>query len=188
MAIGNLSPLAFLRTRRPAGETWAEALRDPLLGTAAVVLVAAMVGAIVAMAAAILGLIVSFAVHPPFGLPLSDPAWDRIGALLLAVWALGVVAGGIGQVLAVVGTVAERRPFAPENAWRIERLAWRVIELAVIGWIAARLGLEVGGTVNGFAIGLGGGGNALAFALVLFVLARVFRQGNRLADEVEGTV
>ena len=60
---------------------------------------------------------------------------------------------------------------------------------AVIGWIAGRLEVPIGSTFRGFDVSVSlSGSNALAFALVLFVLARVFRHGNRLAQDLEGTV
>ncbi|HUD29337.1 MAG TPA: DUF2975 domain-containing protein [Novosphingobium sp.] len=164
-------------------------LEDPLLGTAVVVLTVALVGVVISEVAAVVGLVTLLAVDGPWGHPLADPAWDPASSLILAFLALTVIGGGIGKVLAIIGTVAEREPFAPANAARIESLGWRVIELAVIGWVAASLEVPVGGTVAGHHVAVElQGGNALAFALVLFVLARVFRHGNRMAQDLEGTV
>lgn len=69
-------------------------------------------------------------------------------------------------------------------------VAWAGIILTMaLAWGARWLEVPVGGDINGFTISVDvGGGNALGFALVLFVLARVFRHGNRLQDDVEGTV
>ncbi|MCJ2188746.1 DUF2975 domain-containing protein [Novosphingobium beihaiensis] len=181
--------LSFLFERTPSGETWCRSLQDPLLVAAVVVLVAALIGVGVTMAAAFAGLVVTMTTASPIGHALSDPAWDPVAAMIFALVALSVIAGGIGNVLQIVASVAARNPFERANARRIERLGWRVAELWAIGWIARWLDVPVGGTINGFDISVDlGGGNTLAFALVLFVLARVFRHGNRLQDEVEGTV
>ncbi|MEJ2411018.1 MAG: DUF2975 domain-containing protein [Novosphingobium sp.] len=181
--------LNFLFERAPSGETWRRSLQDPLLVTAVVVLVTALIGVAVTMAAAFAGLVVTMTTDSPVGRALSDPAWDPVAAMILALVALSVIAGGIGNVLQIVASVAARNPFERANAGRIERLGWRVAELWAIGWIARWLDVPVGGAINGFDISVDlGGGNTLAFALVLFVLARVFRHGNRLQDEVEGTV
>lgn len=172
-----------------SGETWRTRLQDPLLVAAVVVLVIALVGIVLTMAAALFGLVTTMTTSPPLGHAFSDPAWDPVAAMILALVALSVIAGGIAHVLSIVATVADRNPFDPANAGRIERLGWRVIELQVIGWIARWLDVPVGGHIAGFDISVDvGSGNALAFALVLFVLARVFRHGNRLQDDVEGTV
>jgi hypothetical protein len=162
---------------------------DPLLGTAVVVLAIALVGVVISQVAAVIGLVSLLATDAPWGQSLRDAAWDPVSSLILAILALSVIGGGIGKVLAIIGTVAEGEPFAPANADRIESLGWRVLELAVIGWVAAGLEVPIGGRFEGFDIDVSlEGGNALAFALVLFVLARVFRHGNRIARDLEGTV
>lgn len=162
---------------------------DPLLTAATVMMVIALVGVVLAMAATVVGVLALVATGLPFGAGPADPAWRPFGSLVLGLIALGVIAGGIGNVLSIIATVADGEPFAPANAARIERLGWRVIELFAIGWFSALIDAPVGGDINGFDISLDtGGGNALAFALVLFVLARVFRHGNRLTRDLEGTV
>ena len=181
--------LKILFERTPSGETWRRSLQDPLLVAAVVVLVAALAGVAVTMAMTFVGLAATMTTASPIGHALSDPVWDPVAAMILALVALSVIAGGIGNVLNIVASVAARNPFEPANAGRIERLGWRVAELWAIGWIARWLDVPVGGTVNGFDVSADlGGGNTLAFALVLFILARVFRHGNHLQDEVEGTV
>ncbi|WP_067734693.1 DUF2975 domain-containing protein [Novosphingobium naphthalenivorans] len=181
--------LKMLFERAPSGETWRRSLQDPLLVAAVVVLVTALAGVALTMGAALIGLVVTMTTQPPVGHALSDPMWDPVAGMILALVALSVIAGGIGNVLNIVASVAARNPFDRANAGRIERLGWRLAELWGIGWIARWLDVPVGGSVNGFDISVDlGGGNTLAFALVLFVLARVFRHGNRLQDEVEGTV
>lgn len=179
----------LFRARGVPGQTWHRTLGDPLLVAAVIVLVIALIGVIVSLVAAILGVVLQFALHSPIGESLRGPAWDPVSSLILAIWALTVIASGIGDVLKIVGSVADADAFVPDNAARVERLAWRVIELQVIGWIARGLDVAVGGTVRGHAISVDlGGANALAFALILFVLARVFRQGNRMRGDLEGTV
>ena len=164
-------------------------LGDPLLGTAVVLLTVALVGTVISQVAAVVGLVVMLATAPPWSHPFGDAAWDPVSSLILAVAALAVIAGGIAKVLAIIGSVAEGEPFAPANADRIEALGWSVLQLAVIGWIAGRLEVPIGSTFRGFDVSVSlSGSNALAFALVLFVLARVFRHGNRLAQDLEGTV
>lgn len=181
--------LDMFRKQMPSGETWRRSLQDPLLVAAVVVLVVALVGIALTMAAALAALVLTMTTASPMGLPFSDPAWGQVTSLIFALVALAVIAGGIGNVLNIVASVAERNAFDPANAGRIERLGWRVVELGVIGWLARWLDVPVGGNIAGFDISVDlGGGNVLAFALVLFVLARVFRHGNRLQTEVEGTV
>jgi hypothetical protein len=48
--------------------------------------------------------------------------------------------------------------------------------------------VPVGGDINGFDIGFGLSPAGVAFVLLLFILARVFRQGAAMRDDLEGTV
>lgn len=181
--------LDLFRARPERAGKWHDRLSDPLLVTCAIVLLVALAGIALTMAAAVLALVTLLATAAPAGHPFTDPAWDPVGSIILALVALSIIAGGIGNILAIMGTVADRNAFEPANAGRIERLGWRVVELFAVGWIARWLHIPVGGTINGFDISVDlGGGNALAFALILFVLARVFRQGNRMREDLEGTV
>lgn len=183
------SGLTLLFPGASAFETWKRSYNDVLLMTAAVLLTIMLIGVIIGEIAAIIGLISAFAVTTPFAHPITDPVWTPIAAFGFAAVALGVIAGGIGDVLAIIGTVADRDPFAAANASRIEQLGWRVLALAAIGKLAAWLGTPVGGDFHGFTVAVDfGGGHALAFALVLFILARVFHHGDRLNQEMEGTV
>jgi hypothetical protein len=171
-----------------SAEGWNRGLGDGLLVVAVIVLVTALIGVALSIMGAAVALATTFATGDVIGHPLTHAAWNPVGSLLLAIAALAIIAGGIADVLQIIVTVAERKAFDPANARRITRLAWRLIELALLGWIAGWLGLPIGGSANGFHIAVDMGGNNIAFALVLFVLARVFRHGNRLQDEVEGTV
>ncbi|WP_260925555.1 hypothetical protein [Novosphingobium sp. 9] len=179
----------LLTTDRPSKENARRIFEDPLLATATIVLVVALVGVTISQVVAVFGLISTLIASRPFGHGLLDPVWAPVGSLLLAIGALSVTGKAIGKVLAIIATVAEKCPFAPANAGRIEGLAMCVIELAAIQFFAGLVGLPIGGTVAGFAVSVDfGGGNTLAFALVLFVLARVFRHGHALEQDVEGTV
>jgi hypothetical protein len=160
-------------------------MNDGLLVACTIVLVMVLVGTVVAMIAAGLGIGALFLGGATSG---SFPAWQPLSSLILAIAALGAIAGGISRVLEIIGTIARGEPFAAANAGRIERIAVYLLELWVIGWLARWLDVSIGGDINGFDISVSIGANNIAFALVLFVLARIFRHGNRLESDVEGTV
>lgn len=162
--------------------------RDSLLVACTVFLIMALAGVVLAAIAsglAIGGILMQGQV---FAHGLFDPAWRLVLSLVLAIIGLSAVAHATVRVLEIIGTIAMRQPFAAANAGRIEAIAVRVLELWLLGWIARWLEMPIGGSFNGFELSVGTGNNNLAFALVLFVLARVFRHGNRLETEVEGTV
>jgi hypothetical protein len=119
---------------------------------------------------------------------------EAIG-MLAAVFALGLVSllaalYFLKQLLDIVGSVAASDPFVPANADRLSRMGWTVLgiqALAVpLGVFEYRLQdvLQMEDAI--FTISFAD--NGLILALVLFILARVFRHGTTLRDELEGTV
>jgi hypothetical protein len=88
----------------------------------------------------------------------------------------------------IVDSVATGDPFVPDNAARLTAMGWLTLaaQVAVIpaivigGWLSAILK----DTDFKFEISLG----AILLALVLFILARVFRQGAAMREDLEGTV
>ena len=88
----------------------------------------------------------------------------------------------------IVATVGTGDPFQPENADRLGKMGWLTVALQVCMLVFAPLVARIAER-----IGEPGGGIDLTFdglllALVLFVLARVFRHGTQLRDDLEGTV
>ena len=88
----------------------------------------------------------------------------------------------------IIDSVADGDPFIPDNALRLNRMGWLAVAVqfiaipagALAGWIAYT------GHVRYIDIGFSLGG--ILLALILFVLARVFRKGAEMRDELEGTV
>lgn len=118
-----------------------------------------------------------------------------IGFLLVAVMLqLGV--RFFRELGRIIGTVREGRPFDPANASRLSRMGWLsvgahglgIVLAGIAAWIVpylARLSAD-GHRHYDFGFGVGGGG--ILLTLILFILARVFRQGAEMRDELEGTV
>ena len=165
------------------------AMKDPLLGFAAVLLLVALGGILLGLFWSVIGLLVSMVSHPPLAFAWSDPALRRILGAVLGIAVLATIAGGIGNVIAIIASVARGDAFAASNVRHIEGVALRILGVEALGLAGRWLDVRIGGTVNGFQIGADAGiGNAVVFALLLFVLARVFRQGQALQRDVEGTV
>ena len=119
----------------------------------------------------------------------------QVAAILAAVAALLALAIHFFRLLLkIIDTVAQGDPFSPDNAERLTRMGW----VAVIGQLGALLlgifALMIVETHADLAaaaeidvdVGLDGGG--LILILVLFVLARVFRHGAAMREDLEGTV
>jgi HAMP domain-containing protein len=91
----------------------------------------------------------------------------------------------------IVDTVAEGDPFVPANARRLTRIAWLALAVQAVSlpigaigvWLAQYAGPDTDIDIDG-----GVSVSGLLMVLVLFVLARVFRQGAAMREELEGTV
>ena len=121
----------------------------------------------------------------------------RAGALpwMVVLLVLGIAMAVLGffffrLLRRIVDSVGEGDPFVPINADRLYQMGWLSLALQAVILMAAPLMLWFDALPqepnvhrdNGFSIG------ALVTALLLFVLARVFRVGAEMREELEGTV
>ena len=168
--------------------------KDPLLATARIVLAFAMGAFGLAFAVCLIAV-------PAIAIMRDEVVGElaRSGAMPSAVWAICGFVALIAVVCAlgllflrnlyrIVGTVGEGDPFIPVNADRLSGMAWIVVGVHVLAIPIAVLATQIDRLTEGHdgQIKLSFGG--LLLALVLFILARVFREGTRLRDELEGTV
>nr|WP_246385600.1 DUF2975 domain-containing protein [Novosphingobium hassiacum] len=92
---------------------------------------------------------------------------------------------------AIVRTVEQGDPFIPDNAARLRTMAWLALACQLVAvpigalavWIENAMqevgDIQVTGEVST---------NGLLLALVLFILARVFKTGAEMREDLEGTV
>lgn len=93
----------------------------------------------------------------------------------------------------IVLSVGEGDPFVPANAERLHRMGWIALGSqiamvpvgALLHWIAVAT-RDVRDVRIEADFGISGG--MILLTLVLFILARVFRQGTEMRAELEGTV
>ena len=113
--------------------------------------------------------------------------------VVISVVALSGLSAGLGffffrHLYRIVASVEGGDPFVPANARRLQFMGWIAIAVHVLGIPLAMtsrwLDRIFGRPHDGFELSY----FAILLALVLFVLARVFREGARLREEVEGTV
>ena len=159
-----------------------------------VLLTFAVIAGIIAVLALLIGLVEGLA--PDFVARVStDPVGvgPAIGlSLLLAVvsYALWLSARFFKLLVTIIGTVGEGDPFVHANAdrlremGRISLIIFGLSVLATLGGIAyVAMGLPHEGSWE-FDVSL----ESLLLALVLFILARVFRHGAEMRADLEGTV
>ena len=95
------------------------------------------------------------------------------------------------NLLAITDTVRDGDPFIPDNAARLTRMAWLVVAIYVGGFIVAIPGVwiaSIAADAGDANFDVGGDGSGVILVLVLFVLARVFRKGTEMREDLEGTV
>lgn len=119
------------------------------------------------------------------------PAAALLAILFVMLAALFVF---FGKLRAIIATVGEGDPFVPANARRLERMAWLLLAVQALVWPAlfcAAFLADWAKDVEGLNLDLTGDGislTGLLMVLVLFILARVFRHGAAMRDDLEGTV
>ncbi len=167
--------------------------KDPLLAAARIVLIISMGVALAATAAFAIGFlavsILRESIWDGFAASGAGPEllWIVLGALVLLTAASLLSFYFLRHLYRIVGTVGDGDPFVPVNAARISAMAWitLAVDLLLLGVaILAFWAPHDRYDHVDFNFGLAG----LLLSLVLFVIARVFREGTRMREELEGTV
>lgn len=174
--------------------------KDPLLTIARIVLMLFIVILAIATAALVVALPVMLFNQSALLAELAAEGKNAVPALIPAaafvlIGGAGLLALGVYFLLLlrrIVNSVGEGDPFIPDNAGRLSRMGWVAIIGQAVGvplgiamvWIA-NIAADAGEDLHGE---LGFSGSGLLLALVLFILARVFRKGTEMRDELEGTV
>ena len=177
-------------------------VKDPLLAAARIVLiffiaVLGLAAAAVAIAAPTIvvfqdRVVAAFAAEGVTDAARIFPALPIVMLAIAALLALGVYF--LVLLRRIVNSVGEGDPFVPVNAERLERMGWTVLAGQVLSipigravvWIATIVADNDEHVHVGDDFGFDAGG--LLLMLVLFILARVFRRGADMREELEGTV
>jgi hypothetical protein len=88
----------------------------------------------------------------------------------------------------VIDTVTQGDPFVPANAERLAQMGWLVLATQALAFPAGTIGALLAMRFEKVHIGFGVSLGAILLALILFILARVFRTGAQMREELEGTV
>jgi hypothetical protein len=91
------------------------------------------------------------------------------------------------RLIAIVDTVRARDPFVPQNAARLQTIAWAALGEQVLQLIIGAIANAVSTPVHPLHISAFSPGGWLV-VILLFVLAQVFGEGARMRDDLEGTV
>ncbi|MES2698189.1 MAG: DUF2975 domain-containing protein [Pseudomonadota bacterium] len=175
-------------------------LNDPLLTAARIGTILVQIGLIIGQVA--LGIAVAATVAGALGFVPDNVAvsgindlnaailWAAAIAMALILAALGLATQFVVRLRQIIDTVGQGDPFVAENAWRLTRMAW----LALIGQLLAICAGMIGGWIDShdqhdsFDLEFNVSMTGFAIAIILFILARVFRKGTEMRAELEGTV
>ena len=118
---------------------------------------------------------------------------DRVVMGLRGVAALGLVVAGLNYVglkrlLAIVETVRAGDPFVAVNATRLETIGWVLVAMQIIGLAIDAIGRTISTPEHPVHLDAGFSINGWLAVLLTFLLARVFAEGARMRDDLEGTV
>jgi hypothetical protein len=173
----------------PRTEPNALALSDQALRVLAQLI--AIAGALI-LALLVASLVARDATFAALGVDLTDATGPIILGMRLIMVA-GVASAALVYVvlqrlLAIVRTVRDGDPFVPENALRLRHIAWAVLGLELLHLAIAATASSVSSVTAPLDIPWSFNLTRWLTVLLLFVLARVFEQGARMRDDLEGTV
>jgi hypothetical protein len=92
------------------------------------------------------------------------------------------------RLLAIVETVKVGNPFVMANAVRLKTIAWAILGLEMMHFTVGAIVQGVSTAAAPLNISSGFSLTRWLTVLLLFVLARVFEQGARMREDLEGTV
>jgi DUF2975 family protein len=148
------------------------------------------------MAAAIVALLVALPnkqwIMAAFKLSPS-PDTDLLIMGLRAVAVLGLVTIPLNYVvlkrlLAIVETVRAGDPFVAANASRLQAIAWTLLALQLLSLVIGAIAKAVSSPAHPVHLDAGFSINGWLAVLLTFLLARVFAEGTRMREDLEGTV
>jgi len=116
-----------------------------------------------------------------------------LGLMVVAFAIIAAALAFFGKLRAIIASVGEGDPFAPENADRLNLMAWLLLGIQLlmipaigIGLLFAKWADEVENAEVTIDAGLDMEG--ILMVIVLFILARVFKHGAAMRADLEGTV
>ena len=122
-----------------------------------------------------------------------SPEADRLIMGLRAIAVVGLVAIPLNYVvlkrlLAIVETVRAGDPFVAANANRLQAIAWALLALQILSLVIDVIARTVSTPAHPLHLDAGFSINGWLAVLLTFLLARVFAEGARMREDLEGTV
>ncbi len=122
------------------------------------------------------------------------PLLPMFGVLLVGLAIVAALFIFFGKLRAIINTVGDGDPFVPVNAERLSLMAWLMLGVQLLVWAAVPFALQLADFVTTFGedahmeIDRGIDLSGFLMVIILFILARVFRHGAAMREDLEGTV
>ncbi len=121
------------------------------------------------------------------------PLLQLAGVMLIGLAIVVMLFVFFGKLRAIISTVGDGDPFAPANADRLSLMGWLMLGVQLAIFPAVWLGMSLArfaDEVDNMHLTVDGGWDieGLLLVIILFILARVFRHGAAMRDDLEGTV
>ncbi len=121
------------------------------------------------------------------------PLWNVLGLIIVAGAIAVLIYFFFDRLRQMIATVGQGDPFQPRNADRLTAMAWLMLAAQVLFIPIAALAVQLHKWASQFAEGdfrMDGGFDlsGILMVIVLFILARVFRKGAEMREDLEGTV
>ena len=139
-----------------------------------------------------------FLFYGEFAEAVTSAGGDSVGAALSATVVLLALAATVTiaafyffKLLSnLIGTVATGDPFTLENAKRLSRMGWIALAFQIATFPIAALVIFLGELVpvENLTVDFDFSLTGVLLAIVLFILARVFKHGAAMREDLEGTV
>ena len=112
---------------------------------------------------------------------------------LRAIAALGLVAIPLNHAVlkrlkAIVETVRRGDPFVAANAYRLHAIAWALLALQLLSIVIGGIGKAISTPAHPIHLDAGFSASGWLAVFLTFVLARVFAEGTRMREDLEGMV
>jgi hypothetical protein len=122
-----------------------------------------------------------------------SPDTDRLITGMRAMAVLGVASVPLNylilkKLLAIVETVRAGDPFVAGNAARLQAIAWALLVVQLLSIVIGAIAESLSTPARPVNVDAGFSINGWLAVLLTFLLARVFAEGARMRDDLEGTV
>lgn len=125
--------------------------------------------------------------------PAGFPIVALAGIMLIGLVIVALLFVFFGKLRHIIDTVGAGDPFQPANADRLNLMAWLMLGAQLVALPAAALGVHLARLADGVErvdVDVDGAldPTGIMLIIVLFILARVFRHGAAMREDLEGTV